>query len=506
LQQLTDDIKDVLAECYGSLAVAAKVLFPERFFREFDPIHYQIFEAIERSNSRYVALAAPRGLGKTSINNLLLPATSALFQKYNYIVPVSCSATMAQQQSENLKRELVENPLIKKLFGDVRTNSFSKEQWVVRVGSKDICVMPRGAGQQVRGMLFGNSRPDLIIVDDLEDPENMDSEEQRAKKKEWFFGSLLNCVDRGSKNWRIVVLGTVLHQDSLLVNLLDDPKWHSVSLEICDDNFKSKAPNFMSDEEIKELFELYESQGKVDTFYREYRNLPVATGAHATFKQEYFRYHDELEANLSANRNVENVVIIDPAKTVKLESADSVILGVGLDMVADSIYVRDCVAEKLYPDQLYEELANMIIRLNARVLAVEVTSLHEFILHPIKNELARRNIHVEIIELHARAGKNEKGKIERIRQLVQYYRLGLISHNKAVTGKLETQLLSFPRSKLWDVMDALGYVPEILERGERYMRGYDGRTEDAKEVESEYTSLYDEDDEHAFSIEDFRSI
>src|SRR5690606_28977398 len=98
----------------------------------------------------------------------------------------------------------------------VSTKAFSKEQWVVNIAGKEICIMPRGAGQQIRGLLFKNHRPDRILVDDLEDPEKVDSAEGRAKTKEWFFADLMNCVDRGSKNWRIYVVGTILHEQSLL--------------------------------------------------------------------------------------------------------------------------------------------------------------------------------------------------------------------------------------------------------------------------------------------------
>ena len=218
-------------------------------------------------------------------------------------------------------------------------------------------------------------------------------------------------------------------------------------------------------------------------FFTEFRNLAISTHD-ATFRQEYFRYYDEADANLDADRNVENVVIIDPAKTVKLHSAESAIIGIGVDVVNNKLYIRDLVADKLYPDQLYQQAFDMVARLKARVLAVEVTSLHEFISYPIKNEIVQRNASVEYVELTAR-GKKE----DRIASLVPFYRQGRIYHNKRVCTPLEAQLMSFPRCARFDCIDAEAYIVALLEEGARYF----SPSEEA--MESEFEELEDEYEE-----------
>ena len=75
----------------------------------------------------------------------------------------------------------------------MKSNTFSQDQWITETGTM---VMPRGSGQQIRGLLFGNFRPDLIFGDDIEDSESVKSEEQRRKLKEWFFADVMNSVDR----------------------------------------------------------------------------------------------------------------------------------------------------------------------------------------------------------------------------------------------------------------------------------------------------------------------
>ncbi|MCK4814577.1 hypothetical protein KA005_02310 [bacterium] len=75
----------------------------------------------------------------------------------------------------------------------------------------------------------------------------------------------------------------------------------------------------------------------------------------------------------------------------------------------------------------------------------------------------------------------------RVKELVPYYRGGYIYHNAscATIKKLEQQLLMFPRSALWDLMDCLAYIIEMLELGERYF----SPSENPDDVEAEYKEL-----------------
>jgi hypothetical protein len=138
----------------------------------------------------------------------------------------------------------------------------------------------------------------------------------------------------------------------------------------------------------------------------------------------------------------------------------------------------------------------MCKRINARVLAVEVNSLNEYITFPLKNYI-RKNAHfnLELVELTAR-GKKE----DRIAGLVSPYRMHQVWHNKAVTQHLEEQLLSFPRSKKDDCMDAFAHVLQLMEEGERYFlpsnvrRLTDKAVEQMSKEDEEQVDPVDEDE------------
>jgi predicted phage terminase large subunit-like protein len=473
----------------------AKVMFPERFFAPFSSLHDQIFDLID-SDAPRIAIAAPRGIGKTSIVALALASRKILFELCRFFTYVSNSATSGELQTENLKFELVSNQMIRHFFGSIKAKSatgldesFSKKAWVA---SGNTLVLPRGSGQQVRGVIYHNARPDLIVIDDLEDTETIGNDEIRTKRKIWFHADLLKCTSRVDKNWQIVYIDTLKHEDALLQDLLDSRDWESLRLEICDDNYNPTAPEFMSKDEILKERDYHKAEGILDVFYREFRNIPISK-EDAVFKPEMFKSYKEpdlMNPKIGKPPNLINVVIIDPAKTVKLQSAESAVVCWGISRSDKRMYFRDCISEKFYPDELYKVSLDMVVNMNALILAVEVTSLEQFIIQPIKNEMRIRGVTAQFMPLKARAKKEE-----RVATLAPHYRHGYVYHNEEVAGKLESQLMGFPRSKKWDVMDAAAYITKIMEDEAQYFdpEGFDegDPEEEFKELDNDKMIEYD---------------
>jgi hypothetical protein len=477
------EFHDLMSTCAWNTEVFAKTFFPDRFSANFSPLHRNIFDLID-SSDRKTAIAAPRGFGKTSIVALALMARHILFRITPFIVYINQSYKVAAMQTENLKWELTTNPIIKKIFGSVKAKrapgeieeTFSKEAWV----AYDTLILPRGSGQQVRGVLYKNDRPGLIIFDDLEDADTIQNEEIRKARKSWFFADAMKSVSHIKKDWKAVYIDTLKHEDALIQNLLESSDWKSVRLEACDDNFKATAPEFMSDEEVQKEVEIHRDNGEMDVFYREYRNLPVSK-ENQSFTQDLFKYYnspgtvrsndkylDLTEADIQIDQSIETIVICDPAKTVTPQSAETAIVGIGIDVIKGRYFFRDCISEKMFPDEIYKNIFSMATNLGAKVIGIEETSLNEFIKQPIKNEMFKQGLFFELVWLKPRGGVQEISKASRIKQLIPYYRRGYIYHNINCCGKLEEQLLSFPRSRRWDVMDAFAYLIPMLEEGSRY--------------------------------------
>jgi len=492
------DVKEVLAECMKSTKLCAEIFFPERFFVKFSPLHDQIFDLID-SGEQKIVIAAPRGFGKTSIVGLALAAKKILFRMCHLYMHISMSFDAAVMQTENLKHELLSNKMVKALFPPIKTRgalgvdeSFSKKAWV----TSDCLIYPRGAGQQIRGILYHNNRPDMLVIDDLEDPETIANDEIRTKTKVWFMADLVKATSRVKKDWQIVYIDTLKHEDSLLQHLLDSSDWASMVLEACDDDLNPTAPDFMSKEDLINEHRNHKEGGMLDVFYREFRNIPISL-EDAVFKPEYFRYYsedgdrirvkrkDEEKDELIQSKNLTNVILVDPAKTTKLQSAETAIICVGVDRESRKIFVRDIVSAKMAPDQMYDEMFRLVTQYKAMVLAVEVTSLHLFISQPILNEMRVRGIFPIYLELKA-VGHKEN----RVATLAPFYKLGYVHHNLNCCNKLEAQLLGFPRSKLWDVMDALAYITVVMDKMAYY---FDPEEMNDEDIDKEFLELEDDD-------------
>jgi hypothetical protein len=358
-----------------------------------------------------------------------------------------------------------------------------------------VFVLPRGAGQQVRGLNWMGKRPQLIVIDDLESTESIRSDEQRDKLKKWFLSDLMKTESRYDRPAEFLYIDTIKHEDALLQNLIDSSDWKSVVLSICDENFVSYDPNYMTTEEIIADYESYKEKGEADLFYMELMNVPISK-ENASFKPEYFKYFVEAHGKLLIVDNstekkqwvkqedLVTIVICDPARTVQLHSADSAVVVVSVERKSGMIFVRDVFNGKVKPDELYDVMFEKVLLFNARFLAVEVTGLSQFISQPIENQLRVRGLYPQYIELQAK-GKKE----DRVASLAPNYRLGYMYHNKSNCRVLESQLEWFPKSKRWDVMDALGYINQIMAEHAIY---FDPSDEDGMPEDTEFDELYDE--------------
>jgi len=485
------EIDDLLKPCIFSTAVTAVTFFKSYITRAFCGVHDTIFELLDDESKRLIALAAPRGFGKSTVVGLFFCARKALFRFAPYIVYISSSQSEAAKKVKTLAHELQHNPLIRELFGELKGVKWAEEagelELVDETGNPFCFIQAKGSGSQVRGLNWRGHRPTIFIVDDLEDKEEVKNELLRKKQKEWFFSDLIGAMDNADySESRLIVIGTVVHQDSLLANLLEEKKemvssqmdlteeeieiletrerFFSIRLEACNDRYESLWPEYMSTARIRAKAAAYRWRGELSSFFMEFRNMVIAT-EDSPFQSSFFKYYSEgSEEFKGLLKNCENVVIVDPAKTTNPKSADSAILGVGFNTINNKIFLRDSENGKFHPEEIFQKACDMADRLGTANIGFETTGLSEFALWPFQQFINARPKYYNIIEIKATQDKDG-----RIRGLIPFYRMGVVFHNSspAISGPLESQLLSFPFSKLKDVMDCFANIIKMFSLGER---------------------------------------
>ena len=484
LSYAQSEIDDILALCMNSTKLFGQVFLPERFHLTFSPGHDEIFEALD-SDAPFVCITAPRNFGKSTLKLAYMLKLLCL-RESNLLAMVSHTADQAIRDGEDVKTELLTNENILAVWGSLkpdktdftisRNEEFSKESWKTnaawedgRVAHGGTLVLPRGWGQQVRGIKHGRFRFDKIFSDDVEGTEAVLSEDQRAKLKQWFYADVIPSVQQAHKKapgefpWKIIVIGTLLHEASLLSELRENPDWISVHVELCNDALESTWEDFKTTESIKELYDRYERAEMLDVFDREFRGIPISEKTRK-FKKSFFSYYEEQD--LKGKPALESIVIVDPARTTEEKSCDTAIICWTFDPIGGFLYQRDLIVAKLEPDVIYREAAEMAKRYRATTVAIESTGLGEFLVQPFKLFVSHWGYNFEFVEVKSRGMKNEK--INRIASLLPYYRQGRIKHNRANCTILEQQLLNFPHSKRLDAMDAAAYIVELMELGDRF--------------------------------------
>src|SRR5699024_4207765 len=76
--------------------------------------------------------------------------------------------------------------------------------------------------QAIRGRNWNSVRPDLIVLDDIENiRSNASTPEQRAKLKDWFTQSVMGLPGPAGKTC-FIYMGTIVHQDALLTEVIHE--------------------------------------------------------------------------------------------------------------------------------------------------------------------------------------------------------------------------------------------------------------------------------------------
>ncbi len=185
-------------------------------------------EPIEGEVRSSLAIAWPRSHGKTTWSTVAFVLwvihewrTMPQFGgRPPFIVIVSNSADKARDRVLDVRDELMTNDALRRDYGPADPPRGADQKWTEKdFTTRDgVRVRAAGASTSVRGFLRGGRRPSLIIVDDVETDEGVLRWEQREKLERWLLRGLIPTGIEGEL--LTVVLGTVLHADSVLARLL----------------------------------------------------------------------------------------------------------------------------------------------------------------------------------------------------------------------------------------------------------------------------------------------
>lgn len=425
------------------------------------------------SDHPLVALAAPRGHGKSTAITFAYTLAALLFRDRKFVLVVSDTETQASMFLGDIKRELIDNEDIINLFQIKKFIKDSETDIIVQFeDGEEFRIIARGAEQRVRGLKWRSSRPDLIVCDDLESDEAVLNKDRRERFRKWFNGALLPCR---AKHGIVRVVGTVMHLDSLLNRLMPEdsarttktealksysilpkPTWKAVRYKAHNEDFtKLLWPEMYTGEFFQLKKEDFTFQGIPEVYAQEYLNYPIDEST-AFFKRDDFKEITSytLRDIEEGTKNYNYYVGCDLAVSTKDRSDYSafVIAAVDSSGILNIVDVRRGRWDSL---EIIDEFFAIARQYSPEWFAIERGTI-ESSLGPILNaEMIARNTYFKMEKSTA-----NKDKQTRARGIQARIRAGGVKFNKAASWylDLEEEMVRFPKARHDDQVDAISWL------------------------------------------------
>lgn len=467
--------KDLLVGFVGSCLI--KNFDGQKPIPEF---HKELWELCT-SDSKYVAAAFPRGHGKSTAVTFAYTLAAALFREKKFILIVSDSEYQAAMFLGQIKSALQENEDIVKLFklkkNDKGIVEFPKEtETDIIVEFEDgykFRIIAKGSEQKMRGLLWDGKRPDLMVLDDMESDEQVMNKDRRDKFRRWFYGALLPAL---AESGVIRYIGTILHADSMLENLMpkyngpftvqEDLKqyqtkyaglWKSVKYKAHNEDYsKILWPDRWTKEQLKALREDYVSRGLPEQYSQEYLNIPIDETT------AFFRRQDFIPENLQDKDKELNYYIASDMAISENERADWTVFVIGGVDSDNILHIKKVVRGRLDGREIVDTMIALQKVYNPIAFAVEETQISKAIGPYLNVAMLENNVFLNLVKMKPhRTDKQLRAQSIRARM-----RAGGIKFDK--NGEwyplFEEELTSFPRAKHDDQVDSFAYLGLLLDK------------------------------------------
>lgn len=429
------------------------------------------------------AVAAPRGHAKSTTLTFKGTMHAVLYEYKHYPIILSDSSDQAEGFLENIRVEFEENGLIREDFGDLQGKVWRNNVILTASGIK---VEAIGSGKKIRGRKHRNWRPDLLVLDDIENDENVRTPEQRLKLSNWFNKAVSKAGDDYTD---IVYIGTLLHYDSLLAHTLSNPgyksikykavlafsdaedlwkQWEDIYTDLSNDSHEEDARAFFEEhrEEMLEgtkvlweeklsyydLMKMRVDEGEA-SFNSEEQNEPINPDD-CLFQEEWLDYYNEAEMDFK-DRNFIFFGFVDPSLGKTKHSDFSAIITLAKHKATGYMYVYDADIERRHPDRIIADILEKERRLRRdfgrgyKKFGCETVQFQWFLKEELVKASAKAGLYLPVEEVPQTADK-----VLRIQTMQPDIKNKYIKFSRRHKRLLE-QLLQFPMGAHDDGPDAL---------------------------------------------------
>ena len=417
------------------------------------PFQKEIFNLLQNDGILKVVITAFRGSAKSTIATLAYPIWAMLGRPAKkYTLVVSQTQDLSKQILTNIKQELSSNELLIRDFGpftevadEWRSNSFVIPQHNARISAIS-------QSESIRGLRHYQYRPDLIVIDDVEDLESVKTREGRDKLWNWFTGEAMPI---GDMNTKIVIVGNLLHEDSLMMRLKEsinsgkmDGVYREYPLLDKNDNiaWPGKYPSMMHIETKRRQV------ADESAWYREYL-LKFISDANRIVQRDWPKFYDELP-------DLRNYWLLGIGVDLAISQKDTadftglvpfIVTGYGDDL---KIYILPYIVNKRlnFPDTMLEikRVCNLLNQDFKRVPTAYIENVNYQI--SLVQQLTLEKVMAEAVPI---SGMNKQTRLE---MATPYIRQGKVLFPRQGAENLISQIVNFGIEKHDDLVDAFTII------------------------------------------------
>ena len=444
------------------MALFGRYCFPTALRKQTPPFHHEVYSALADDDEKRVLIAAPRGTAKSTVTTLIYPLWRLAFKRSDedlFIVIISESQAQSINFLSRIKYHLTHSDNFRKTFGDMGPNTASRWTHTDVVLANGTRIIAVGTGQRVRGFIEGDTRPNLIVVDDFESELNAFTPEARAKNRKWMTEAVIPSL---SDDGKICMIGTVISEDCFLYWAKESETWKVLWYSIWNDEEKSIWPERFPKSRILGIKKEFESVGNLNGFYQEYMNIAQSPD-NAPFKPEWIQLHhydyERINGQNCLVREVgdEKKIIpvdvycgVDPASSLSARADFFVVATIGVDH-DNNKYIIDVYRNRISPAEQPKILIDAYKKYRPRRMKVETVGYQEALRVAVRDLMREENLYIPGLETGV---KPRNSKSERLMSLVPLFAKKQF-YFRPQDIEPQQEFLSYPKGKHDDVMDAV---------------------------------------------------
>lgn len=506
---LKSDISSIRRELSKDFRIFRKLYFAHYHKVPDASFHHdicQILSDMTFKRGAKVALAAPRGSAKSTIITLQYSLYCVCHKIEPFILVMASTNDQVENYLRDIKRELESNPLLIQDFPDVceigakpGPPRWTKDQIITRNG---VNVQVLSVNQQVRGRKYGEFRPSLILLDDIESDDSLRNPDNFYKLQDRVTKSIIYS---GTSATNVVYAGTIHHHASLLAQFTSTdqfPGWikriyRSViswsehpelweqwvkiyhrqeqhngkdGPEAAKEYFEENREAMLQGTQVlwpenKDFYSLMverEQLGSI-SFDSEMQNQALNPRDCFFNLSELHYWDDEYRSEDELLSTIDKHMLLfgscDPSLGRLNKHADySAILSAALDTEKNVIYILDCDVGRKKPDRIISDIIAYHARRKYQKFAFESNQFQEYMATILEQKARETGEHLNVEQVKHLT--NKQARIETLQPLVKN---GTIRFSKKHLMLLE-QMKFYPKGGFDDAVDGLEMLISIAKK------------------------------------------